>query len=156
MDAPCRYGGHRLREGRRSERGRTYLLTTVTRDREPVLARWDAARACARVLHDVPGQVSAANLAWVVMPDHVHWLVTLGEADLGTAMGRFKSLSARAIRRAIGGSGPVWQRGYHDHAVRREEDLRAIARYVIANPLRARLCERVGDYPFWDAAWLGG
>ncbi|NJC47919.1 UNVERIFIED_ORG: hypothetical protein GGR78_001170 [Xanthomonas campestris] len=29
-----------------------------------------------------------------------------------------------------------------------------MARYLIANPLRAELVERVGDYPFWDAIWL--
>ena len=34
------------------------------------------------------------------------------------------------------------------------EDVRAVARYIIANPLRAGLCERIGDYPLWDAAWL--
>jgi len=35
-----------------------------------------------------------------------------------------------------------------------DEGLRAVARYVIANPVRAGLAERVGDYPFWDAVWL--
>lgn len=54
----------------------------------------------------------------------------------------------------LGRNGPVWQRTYHDHALRREEDLRAAARYVVANPLRAGLAEGIGDYPFWDAAWL--
>ena len=49
---------------------------------------------------------------------------------------------------------PVWQRGYHDHAVRREEDIKSLARYVIANPVRAGLSYSVGSYPHWDAAWL--
>jgi hypothetical protein len=49
---------------------------------------------------------------------------------------------------------PVWQRGYHDHAVRREEDIKSLARYVIANPVRAGLTHSVGSYPHWDAAWL--
>ena len=43
---------------------------------------------------------------------------------------------------------------HHDRAVRHDHDLRALARYVIGNPLRAGLCDRIGDYPFWDAAWL--
>jgi len=29
-----------------------------------------------------------------------------------------------------------------------------IARYIVANPLRAGLVSRVGDYPLWDACWL--
>jgi hypothetical protein len=38
--------------------------------------------------------------------------------------------------------------------VRRQQDMRALARYVIANPLRAGLVESIGDYPLWDAIWL--
>ncbi|MFB6261862.1 MAG: transposase, partial [Thiohalorhabdaceae bacterium] len=51
---------------------------------------------------------------------------------------------------------PVWQPGFHDRAIRREEDLEAVARYVVANPLRAGLVDRIADYPHWDAAWLDG
>jgi putative transposase len=32
--------------------------------------------------------------------------------------------------------------------------MRAIARYVVANPLRAGLAGTIGDYPYWDAVWL--
>ena len=49
---------------------------------------------------------------------------------------------------------PVWQKGYFDRALRYEEDLKAAARYIIANPLRAGLVAQVGDYPLWDAIWL--
>ena len=43
---------------------------------------------------------------------------------------------------------------HHDRALRRDEDLLAVARYIVANPLRAGLVRRVGDYPLWDAVWL--
>ena len=45
-------------------------------------------------------------------------------------------------------------RAFHDHALRANEDLRQAARYVIANPIRAGLVRRVGDYPFWNAIWV--
>ncbi|MBB4592801.1 hypothetical protein FHR61_000481 [Xanthomonas arboricola] len=52
----------------------------------------------------------------------------------------------------------IAQRGlgarHHDRALRKDDDLRIVARYLIANPLRAGMVERVGDYPFWDAIWL--
>jgi hypothetical protein len=38
--------------------------------------------------------------------------------------------------------------------VRSDEDVQAIARYIVANPIRAGLVKRVGDYPFWNAIWL--
>jgi putative transposase len=50
---------------------------------------------------------------------------------------------------------PVWQRGFHDHALRKEEDIVSVARYIVANPVRDGLVRRIGDYPHWDAVWLG-
>ena len=29
-----------------------------------------------------------------------------------------------------------------------------VARYIVANPLRAGLVTKIGDYPFWNAVWL--
>ena len=35
-----------------------------------------------------------------------------------------------------------------------DEDLVAVARYIVANPVRAGLVKNVRDYPHWDAVWL--
>ena len=146
--------GHRLRTGRWSETRRVYMVTTVTRDRLPLFTDWNKACACARVLHHAPARIPVTSLVWVVMPDHVHWMFRLDAGTLGEAMRRFKSYSSRTVNALSATTGSIWQAGYHDHAVRRDEDLRDLARYVVANPVRAGLCRRVGDYPFWDAAWL--
>ncbi len=94
-------------------------------------------------------------LAWVLMPDHAHWLVQLGDGDgLASLANRLKSAIARTYNRRLDRTGPVWARAYHDHALRKEEDLVAAARYLVANPVRAGLVKRAGDYPFWNAVWL--
>ncbi len=154
MQDRARPRGHRLRSGRCSERGRLYLITTVTRQRRALFAHWDAACACSRVLHAAPAESAITSLAWVVMPDHVHWLFSLDDGALDRVMQRFKSRAARAVNSHLGMTGGIWQPGYHDHAVRSEEHVRDLARYVVANPVRAGLARRVGEYPFWDAAWL--
>jgi hypothetical protein len=65
-----------------------------------------------------------------------------------------KGRSALEINRAGGLTGSrVWQPGFHDHAVRREEDLAELARYIIENPVRARLVDHVGEYALWDSVW---
>jgi putative transposase len=38
--------------------------------------------------------------------------------------------------------------------LRDEDDVKDWARYIVANPVRAGLVKRVGDYPHWDAVWL--
>jgi REP element-mobilizing transposase RayT len=94
-------------------------------------------------------------LAWVLMSDHVHWLIQLGELDkLETVVNRLKSASAREANSKSGRTGGLWQRAFYDHALRMEEDAVSTARYIIGNPIRAGLVSRVGDYPFWNAIWL--
>ena len=88
------------------------------------------------------------------MPDHFHWLVQLQKGSLGELMCQTKSLSARTVNAAAGRAGSRWQQGYHDHSLRQEESLVRVARYVVANPLRAGLVNRLGDYPLWDAIWI--
>lgn len=143
-----------LRLGRYSEPGRPYLLTTATHQRQPLFSDFTLGRLLVAELRAANGEGWVTSLAWVVMPDHLHWLVELCDHSLDRLMRRIKGNSSRHINRRIGCSGMLWQQGFHDRAVRREEDLRAIARYIIANPLRAGLVERVGDYPLWDACWL--
>ena len=68
------------------------------------------------------------------MPDHVHWLLQLeGNGNLSGVVRLYKSEVSISLHQRI------WQRGFHDHALRDEDDLRDIARYIIANPLRAGL-----------------
>lgn len=138
-----------LRIGRYSESGRIYLITTVVAKRKPVFADFFAARGVIQLMRDIEQHDLAQTLAFVVMPDHLHWLMSLGEArGLSAVVGTLKSLSARRL------GGSIWQAGFHDHAVRKEEDLPALARYIVANPLRVGLVKRIGDYPHWDAIWL--
>ncbi|MGN7741340.1 REP-associated tyrosine transposase [Pseudomonas sp. 22526] len=145
---------HRLRLGRYSESGRIYLLTAVTRNRSAIFHDWRLGRRVVNELKHAQQTGAAISLAWVVMPDHFHWLVELHNGDLPRLMQATKSRSARAINRTRKSSEPVWQQGYFDRALRRDEDLKAMARYIIANPLRAGLVRRIGDYPLWDAIWL--
>ncbi|MHB0765489.1 REP-associated tyrosine transposase [Stutzerimonas sp. NM35] len=146
--------GHTLRKGRLSEVGRIYLVTTVVRNRRPMFLDWQLGRLLVNVMRQAEQQGRVESCAWVIMPDHLHWLFRLTDGTLDGLMRDMKSHSGRQINRAGGLVPPFWQPGYHDHAVRQDESLKAMARYVVANPLRAGLVTRVGEYPLWDAAWL--
>jgi REP element-mobilizing transposase RayT len=154
MPAPRGPGSRALRKGRYSQPNGIYLVTAVTHQRVPWFQAFAYAQLMCRNLHDPAGLPGAQNLCWVVMPDHVHVLLQLGEAELDRVVRRLKARSALQLNRAIGRRGRFWAPGFHDHALRREENLKSVARYIVGNPLRARLVERVGDYPYWNAAWL--
>jgi len=149
--------GHRaLRKGRYSESGRTYLLTAVTFQRHPLFADWRCAWAASAHLAAAPTWPQAELLCWVLMPDHWHGLVRLGDgADLSSLMRLVKGGAARTANLARGRAGLVWEPGFWDRAVRKEEDVVAAARYIVQNPVRAGLAKRPAEYPYWGAAWLG-
>ncbi|TDF85116.1 transposase [Pseudomonas sp. H9] len=145
---------HLLRRGRCSEPGRLYLLTTVTCQRKPLFQNFHHARLVVRQLRQSEQEQACRSLAWVLMPDHLHWLIELNAVTLDTLMRRFKSRSSFALHKAGVEHDPVWQSGYQDRALRREESVVHVARYIVANPLRAGLVSNVRDYPHWDAVWL--
>jgi len=147
------HGGD-LRRGRFSESERVYLVTTVVRDRLPIFADWRIGRQLIEVLRAADTAGLCQSIAFVVMPNHLHWLFALGDTtELSSLIRRVKGLSSHRIGRLTGRHW-LWQKGFHDHAARRDEDIQNLARYVVANPLRAGLVNRLADYPLWDAIYL--
>ena len=91
--------------------------------------------------------------ACTVMPNHVHGIVVItngkGTArrapterfgkpvadSIPTIMRAFKSASTKNINEIRNTPGtPVWQRNYHEHVARNEDDLRRIRQYILSNP----------------------
>jgi len=145
----------KLRMGRASITGQVYLVTSVTHQRSAFFGDLQAGRTVVKSMQQTQFHGAADTLAFVVMPDHLHWLFSLGPShSVSTVVSGVKSYSAMGVNRILSRRGRVWQRGFHDHALRRDEDLVHVARYIIANPLRAGLVKRLGDYPLWDAVWV--
>lgn len=95
--------------------------------------------------------------AWVILPDHMHWVTMLpyGEADFSTRWRLIKSdfskalpswvpLSASARKRGERG---IWQRRYWEHHIRDEVDFTNHVNYVHYNPVKHGLVPRVRDWP---------
>lgn len=144
-----------LRKGRHSQAGQIYFITSVCRQRQPAFADFATARMLIRHMRTLERSGSLTSLAWVVMPDHLHWLFELGtKQSLAKVMQTLKGRSSTDYRHLHRSSAGLWQANYHDHALRAEEDLPAFARYLVANPLRGGLVSTLGDYPHWDAIWL--
>ena len=146
---------HRLRKGRFSAGNHVYHITTATKNRRPFFANFHVGRHVVHALHHEATHNRIHTLAFVVMPDHLHWLLQLTESrSLAGTVNNVKSISARMINNFLGRSGPVWQKGYYDRALRSDEDMVSVARYIIANPVRAGIVARVGDYALWDSGWV--
>jgi len=132
-----------------------YHISTATLDRVPVLRALECGRAVVASLAREQVRQGAHTLAFVVMPDHLHWLLQLPDhVNLSQCVSNVKSSSAKVINRLRNTSGPIWQHGFYDRGIRSDEDLIVVARYIVANPLRAGIVEDIGRYSLWDAIWV--
>jgi len=90
--------------------------------------------------------------AAVVMPDHVHLLLTPLRDDEGwpyalpAILKLLKGVSARSINKLEGSSGPVWQEESFDHVLRSQESFEEKLEYIRQNPVRRGLVQKTEDY----------
>ncbi len=86
--------------------------------------------------------------AWVLMPNHVHLVLTPGDEDgLRRALARLHRAHAGRIHARLGRSGHFWQ-GRFGCVAMDEPHLMAALRYVALNPVRAGLAARAEDWPW--------
>ena len=149
-------GYRALRGHRYSTPNQVYLITfTVDKRQRIFVENHLAARAFCLSLNDSRLWYEARLMCWELMPDHVHLLIQIGEIEsLSRLVGRVKTNTARVVNRVLKKKGQLWEKGFHDKAIRSEENIVDIARYIALNPIRVGLVKNVGMYPYWDAIWL--
>ena len=153
-----------LRWGRFSEPGAAYHITKCRVDGLQLsLAEPTPAQIIVQSIRWHQERQHAHLLSFVVMPDHVHWTLVLGEErTLGQVMKGFASVTSRQIIRACDLSpSVVWQGEYHEHRLRSEERCWETVEYDHENPVRRGLCAKAQDWP-WSTAdrkyrdWIEG
>lgn len=84
---------------------------------------------------------------YCLMPDHLHLLTTPREpgASVLTLTERFKGKTTNQSW-PLGWKGTLWQPGSYDHGLRKEDDFREIAEYILENPVRKHLCDTPGEW----------
>jgi REP element-mobilizing transposase RayT len=118
--------------------GTVALLTVCTHEHRPVFADPHQASLVTgqiRLLHGEDWRV----LGYTVMPDHVHLLVLNLGGSLLDFMRLLKGRTSKALRGQA--PSPLWQRSFHDHVLRRNEDITGSLRYLLENPVRAGLAK---------------
>jgi len=124
-----------------------YSLTLVTRAQASVFAAEGVADATLDCLARSCARYGFSLHAYCLMPDHCHLLVSSHDGScLQDFVRHFKQLSGYRYKREHGAQ--LWQISYHDHVLRKDEDLLAAARYIWDNPVRAGFVLNRTEYPF--------
>jgi len=89
--------------------------------------------------------------SFVVMPKHVHLLVT-PQVPATKWLGPMKGFTAHQANRLLGSTGkPFWQNESYDHLVRSGEEFARIRRYIENNPAKAGLVAEPEHF-LWSSA----
>jgi putative transposase len=128
---------------------RTFFITTIAAQRQPIFRRETAANLLIDTLAHYRDQGKYLLHEFVVMPDHLHLLITPDE----------EIFLERAVQFVKGGfsfrlksRGPAWQASFTNHRVRDLGDYVNHCEYIRMNPVRARLVARAETYPYSSAA----
>jgi REP element-mobilizing transposase RayT len=92
--------------------------------------------------------------AWVVMPNHVHFLATpcVG-VELSDIQHSLKSYTAHEANKILGRTGQFWQQESFDRFIRDHKHFLDVVAYIENNPVKARLCRTPEQWPF-SSAWF--
>ena len=84
---------------------------------------------------------------FVIMPDHLHVLIT-PLTSLEKAVQFIKGGFSYRAKKELDSNMEVWQKGFSDHRISDVSDYRMHAIYIQQNPMRKHLCERPKEYPY--------
>ncbi len=132
-----------------------FSVTLSTAYRRKLFCDESVINVCLSALTGATMREGVEVLAYCFMPDHLHLLLEAKEgSNLIGFMKTFKQMSAFRYRQAF--HRHLWQKGYYDHVLRKEEDVRSVAQYIFENPVRAGLIDSTDEYSFLGGTLLAG
>ena len=87
---------------------------------------------------------------FVIMPDHIHLLIT-PTTSLEKVAQFIKGGFSYRVKKELGSNMEIWQEGFQDQRVRDAADYDVHVNYIRQNPVRRRLCEKAEEYPYSSA-----
>src|SRR5271169_5324514 len=86
---------------------------------------------------------------FVIMPDHLHLLMTLpGDVTIEKAMQLIKGGFSYRLKREFGYQGEVWQRGFSEVRISDGQSFLQHREYIVQNPVKAGLVDTAEEWPY--------
>jgi len=125
-----------------------YLITISCKDKIRFFENRVLAESMTKCLIGIKEKINVKIFAYCFMPDHLHLILSpQNGVEVSKIMKLFKG-NATQIFWKLGFIGRLWQKSYHDHILRKNENLREAIRYVLNNPVRANLVSDYKNYKF--------
>jgi len=129
----------------------TYFITANAFQKQHLLQSDRTALLLIEVFHHYRFQKKYLLHDFVVMPHHIHLLLTPVAITIERSVGLIKGGFSYRRTKELGLRGEIWQTSFQDWRVRDAEGFESYRRYIRENPVKAGLCERAEDFPFSSA-----
>ena len=114
--------------------GALVFITCVTQGRAPRLSSVDDVALLFRTMRRVQENHPYNLLAYVILPDHFHWLMRANspDGDFSAVMHSIKRNYTLNFKREhnVRGQLTLWQQRFWDHVIRNEDDLNRHIDYI--------------------------
>ncbi len=128
---------------------RTFFVTTKTSMGRALLQSERNATLFIDVLRSYVAAGKFRVHDFVVMPNHVHLLVTVGaDMSIEKAVQFIKGGFSYRVKKDLGYAGEVWQRGFSEVRVKDRESFLEHRKYIAQNPVKAGLVDSPEAFPF--------
>ena len=140
---------------RRVRQAGVYFATTDTWERHALFVNTSLANIVMEQIAACRDRGFYKLHAFVLMPDHLHVLITPAEKiTIKKAVQMIKGGSAHRMGIERPQPFPIWHRGFHERWIRDVDQFRAAKLYIEQNPVKARLAESAGNYPWSSSAGI--
>ena len=131
---------------------RTFFVTTNCHQRQAIFHAAGRARLMLGVLQDNRGKGRFLLHEFVVMPDHVHLLLTPApDVSLEKTVQFIKGGFSFRVKKELGFRDEVWQQSFTEHRVKDAADYQHHREYIRMNPVRAKLVGMPEEYAYSSA-----
>jgi putative transposase len=128
---------------------RTFFATTGTSMGRRLLQSERNAQLLVEVLRSLVAERKFELLDFVIMPDHLHLLLTVhDEMTIEKAMQLIKGRFSHRLSHDFGYKGEVWHRGFTEEQVLNRKSLEKHREYIAQNPVKVGLAASADEFPF--------
>lgn len=137
---------------KRADNFGTYFVTSRTAGGRRLFQGARLAELLIQTLYHYRAEGKYRLHQFVIMPDHIHLILTPEGLALERAVQFVKGGFSHRAGKEVSARMEIWQKGFTDHRIRGEEDYLQHCVYIRANPVKKNLCRSPEEFPFSSAS----
>jgi putative transposase len=127
-----------------------YFLTILAKDRLRLFSSDQSLALVRQAMQTISERYSIQFKAWVIMPEHIHWLIKPVHADYSKVIFSFKRGLSPELKKLnnLSHDQQVWHNRFWEHTIKDDNDLNRCTDYIHFNPVKHGLVKSPIDWEY--------